>query len=120
VEDEDAVRRLVCVTLRERGYTVLDARNAEDALAIAAASPPFDLLLTDVVMPGLNGRELWDRLQRLRPGARVLFMSGYTEDEVLRRGLQGSGSAYLQKPFTPADLARAVRAAFDRPLRAAV
>ena len=121
VEDEEAVRRLVCLALRDRGYAVLDVRSAEDALEVVAdASRPFDLLLTDVVMPGLNGRELADRVARLRPSARVLFMSGYTEDDVLRRGLQGPGIAYLQKPFTPADLARAVRAVLDRPLRVAV
>ncbi len=119
VEDEDAVRRLVCQALRERGYTVLDARNAEEAMELASdASRPFDLLLTDVVMPGLNGRELAERVARQRPGTGVLFMSGYTEDDVLRRGLHGSGIDYLQKPFTPADLARAVRAVLDRRLRA--
>ena len=80
---------------------------------LARADGPVDLVLTDVVMPILNGRELAERLASERPRLRVLFMSGYTDDDVIRRGLLDPGAPFLQKPFMPADLARKVREVLD-------
>jgi CheY-like chemotaxis protein len=116
VEDEEAVRALVRRTLVARGYTVHDAASGHDALALHAALPaPVDLLLTDVVMPGLSGKALADALVARRPGLRVLYMSGYTEDEVVDRGVLRAGVRLLDKPFSSDALARAVRAALDCP-----
>jgi CheY-like chemotaxis protein len=110
VEDADAVRAVTHQALARQGYTVLDAPNGAEALRIAADHPgPIHLLLTDVVMPGLSGRQLSDQLARLRPDTKVLFTSGYTDDAVVRHGVLESGIAYLQKPFTVDGLARKVR-----------
>lgn len=99
-EDEDAVRDLARTLLEQHGYTVLLACDGEDALAVAAGHPgTIDLLLTDVVMPRLGGRELAQRLTAVRPNVRVLFMSGYTPDTALRQGIMRDGLAFLQKPF---------------------
>ena len=110
-EDEDEVRALAREVLAERGYAVLEARHGMDALTVAAAhTGPIHLLLTDVVMPQLGGRELATRLTGARPATRVLFMSGYTDDEVVRAAAdEASGLNFLPKPFTPAALARKVR-----------
>src|SRR5205823_4146717 len=100
VEDEAAVRALIGRTLRDCGYTVLEAARGPEALRLAEQHPgPIHLLVTDVVMPGLGGRQVAERLTALRPGVRVLFISGYTDEAVLRHGVQGSGMALLQKPF---------------------
>jgi CheY-like chemotaxis protein len=108
------VRALTLCVLQAAGYTVVDATNGEQALrAVAAYRIAPDLLVTDVVMPGMGGRELADRLTAALPGLRVLFMSGYTDDAVLRAGLGGEAVHFLQKPFTPAGFAAAVRAALD-------
>jgi PAS domain S-box-containing protein len=110
VEDADAVRAVTHQALARQGYTVLDAPNGAEALRIAADHPgPIHLLLTDVVMPGLSGRQVSDQLARLRPDTKVLFTSGYTDDAVVRHGVLESGIAYLQKPFTVDGLARKVR-----------
>jgi two-component system cell cycle sensor histidine kinase/response regulator CckA len=110
-EDEDSVRRLARRILEEVGYTVLEAREATEALTISESwDGPIDLLLTDVVMPELNGRELAERLSVLRPGIQILYISGYTDHEVLD-GIVGPGSNFLQKPFTPEALANKVREA---------
>lgn len=120
VEDEASVRLLTARVLRRQGYRVLDASDGRDALAVAAAYPaPIHLLLTDVVMPELGGRALAEMLQQRRPGIRVLFMSGYPDDEVLRRGIQHEGTPFLAKPFNPAVLTQTVRAALDEPSPAA-
>jgi two-component system, cell cycle sensor histidine kinase and response regulator CckA len=117
-EDAAAVRAVTRQVLERQGYTVLEAPNGEAALAIAMAHPgPIHLLLTDVVMPGLSGRQVADQLTRLRPDIRVLYTSGYTDDAVVRHGVLEAGIAYLQKPFTTASLARKVREALDRPAR---
>jgi len=117
VEDADAVRAVTHQALARQGYTVLDAPNGAEALRIAADHPgPIHLLLTDVVMPGLSGRQLSDQLARLRPDTKVLFTSGYTDDAVVRHGVLESGIAYLQKPFTVDGLARKVREVLGRPL----
>ncbi|HKJ93117.1 MAG TPA: PAS domain S-box protein, partial [Longimicrobiales bacterium] len=110
VEDESAVRAVGVRTLRRFGYRVLEASNGEEALQLARAHPgPIDLLITDVGMPVMGGRELAERLTRQRPEARVLFVSGYTEDEMLRRGFASGAVAFFAKPFVPRDLARRVR-----------
>src|SRR5947208_2923493 len=115
VEDEAPVRSVARQVLERNGYTVLEAPSAEAALDIATRySGTIHLLLTDVVMPGLNGRELASRLADLRPDARVIFMSGYTDDAVTRHGVLEPGSAYVQKPFTPDAIARRVREVLDR------
>jgi two-component system cell cycle sensor histidine kinase/response regulator CckA len=110
VEDEVAVRTLTRRILMRAGYAVLAAGSAEEALAISQAHPaPIDLLLTDVIMAGAGGARLAGVLQPLRPEMGVLFMSGYAVDTIVREGVLPAGVAYLQKPFTPASLARKVR-----------
>jgi PAS domain S-box-containing protein len=114
VEDESAVRRMAGRALAAQGYAVLEAENGAEALEVLArADGPVDLVLTDVVMPVLNGRELAEQLATERPRLPVLFMSGYTDDDVVRRGLLDPGAPFLQKPFMPADLARKVREVLD-------
>ncbi len=110
VEDEDSVRELVRLTLTSRGYKVLEAGNGESGLRIAeACKEHIDILITDVVMPGIGGRELAKKLLALRPGISVLYLSGYTEDTVITQGALGPATAFLQKPFTLQNLARKVR-----------
>ena len=110
VEDVPAVRAVTREMLKRYGYNVLEAADGPTALQLAAAyAEPIHLLLTDVVMPEMNGRDLADRIQAARPATRVLFMSGYTDDAVVRHGILQDGIAYLQKPFTPASLATKVR-----------
>ena len=110
VEDEESVRELVRVTLASRGYNVLEAENGECGLRIAEEyKEPIDILITDVVMPGIGGRELAKKLVALRPGISVLFLSGYTEDAVVTQGALGPANAFLQKPFTLQSLAKKVR-----------
>lgn len=116
VEDEDSVRVVATGALERRGYRVLAAADGEAAIAISRAFPGrIDLLVSDVVMPGLNGRELAEQLEIMRPGLRVLFVSGYTDDAVLRTGISMDERTFLQKPFTSLDLARRVRAVLDLP-----
>ncbi len=110
VEDEESVRELVRLTLTARGYKVLEAENGESGLSIAeACKDHIDILITDVVMPGIGGRELAKKLLTLRPGISVLYLSGYTEDAVITQGVSGPASAFLQKPFTLQNLAKKVR-----------
>ena len=114
VEDDDMLRDLARTILRGGGYTVLEARHAGEALVIAEQHEgPIDLLLTDVVMPHMSGAELARRLIATRPLSRVLFMSGYTDDAVLRHGIQEAEVAFLQKPFTVDALCRMVRETID-------
>ena len=109
-EDEDSVRRLLIRILSSQGYAILSARDGEDALEVAANhGGAIDLLITDMVMPGISGLRLAERLREKWPGARVLFLSGYTEDEIGRRGVLPAGAAFLHKPFTIAALAAAVQ-----------
>ncbi len=114
VEDEDQIRAVTRVILRDLGYQVIEARNGGEALLHCENHPgTIDLLLTDVVMPQMSGPELAKRLMRTRPDMRVLCMSGYTDDALVRHGAADSGMAYLQKPITPTKLARKVRAVLD-------
>jgi PAS domain S-box-containing protein len=110
VEDDEQVRRVVGAALRRRGYTLLQAQNAGEAMLVAERHDgPIHLLLTDVVMPVVSGRELAERLVPLIHGLRVLFMSGYTPDAVLRHGVREGSAAFVQKPVTPQLLAAKVR-----------
>jgi PAS domain S-box-containing protein len=110
VEDEESVRELVRVTLASRGYRVLEAENGECGLRIAEGfKEHIDILITDVMMPGIGGRELARKLLLLRPGISVLYLSGYTEDAVVIHGVVGPSTAFLQKPFTLQNLAKKVR-----------
>ena len=119
VEDEKAVRVLVRRVLDRMGYTVLEAEHGPQALEIMAQrKEPVDLLLTDVIMPGMSGRELADHLQRAHPGLKVLFMSGYTDEAISQHGVLVSGVAFLEKPFTPDILLRKVREVLGAPARA--
>ena len=112
VEDEDGVRRLAHRVLVKHGYQVREATQGLEALAIASEPDiRIDILLTDVVMPRMGGRELALRLREQRPALKVLFMSGYTNDAILRHDLLDAGVAFLPKPFSAADLLAAVRAA---------
>jgi PAS domain S-box-containing protein len=113
VEDEDAVRALAREVLRRNGYVVIEARHGLDALRLAERHPdPIHLLITDVVMPHMSGRELADRFSEVRPAMKVLFMSGYTDHAAMHRHLT-PGAAFLQKPFTPETFARKVRSMLD-------
>lgn len=110
VEDEDAVRALARAILQHHGYKVLEARHGGEALAICEQySDPIHLLATDVVMPQMGGRELAERLGELRPDMKVLYLSGYMDDAVVRHGMLHASAPFLQKPYTPDALARKVR-----------
>jgi PAS domain S-box-containing protein len=110
VEDEDSVRQLVRETLQSRGYRVLEAENGDAGLSAAALCPDaIDLVITDVVMPGMSGRELAQQLSASRPETKVLYLSGYTEDAIMNEGTIEAGKAFLQKPFTLQNLSRKVR-----------
>jgi PAS domain S-box-containing protein len=113
-EDEDGVRELLQKALTEFGYTVLVARHGRDALIAAGDRVDgIDVLVTDVVMPEMSGRELADTLQARRPDLKVLYISGYTDDEVLQRGISGREVGLLRKPFAAEELVRRVRALLD-------
>jgi two-component system, cell cycle sensor histidine kinase and response regulator CckA len=120
VEDEMAVRVLVRRVLERAGYKVLEAASGPDALALLAArNPDLDLLLTDVVMPGMSGRQLADQLTDAMPGLRVLYMSGYTDEAIVHHGVLEPGVAFLEKPFPPDVLLRRLREVLDNsPARA--
>jgi two-component system, cell cycle sensor histidine kinase and response regulator CckA len=117
VEDDVTVRASVERMLSADGYGVVAAAGGEEAIAIAADFRP-DVVLTDVAMPGLNGRETAERIREIRPGVPVVFMSGYTDDLVLRRGIGDGATPFLQKPFGAGDLARAIDRALCQATRA--
>jgi two-component system, cell cycle sensor histidine kinase and response regulator CckA len=120
VEDEGSVRDVVRRQLEALGYKVLECPNAERALAVASAHVgPIDLMLTDVVMPGLNGRELADALRATRPDMRVLYMSGYTDDHVVRQGIADASLEFLPKPFEIGQLAARLEQVLGEPRAAA-
>ena len=116
VEDEFAVRQVVCQVLREQGYTLLEAANGDEAMKAARGRSvaQIDLLLTDVVMPLMGGIELSGKVREIFPDAAVLYMSGYIDRNNIDRDGLDPGTAYLQKPFTPAILSRKVRNVLDR------
>ncbi len=112
------IRKLVQKVLNANGYTVLVAASGGDAERVAGQHEgPIHLLMTDVVMPGLNGREVARRLAAKRAGIRVLYLSGYTDDAIVHHGVLEPGVAFLQKPFTPAVLGRKVREVLDSPAK---
>ena len=114
VEDEEMIRQIISVALTEYGYTALLAKDGEEAQAICARNQgPIHLLLSDVVLPGMSGRESAEKLCSLRPGMRVLYMSGYTANAIVHHGVLVPGLAFLQKPFAPAALLRKVREILD-------
>ncbi len=114
VEDEDGVRKLIRDILEQRGYRVLEAESGEKALDIAGKNGDLDLLLTDVVMPKMSGRDLAEALVLLFPQVRVLFLSGYTDQVVVEHGVLHPEAEFLQKPFTPDVLSRKVRQVLDK------
>jgi len=110
VEDEDAVRDVVCRILGRCGYTVLEAANGEDALSMAEHyTGPIDMLVSDMVMPGMSGRQLAERLLEHRPSIAMLFMSGHCEDMDAEFVAQLQPPAFIQKPFASTELAVKVR-----------
>ena len=119
-EDDDGVRALTRYILAGCGYAVLEAADGEEAVRVAAAhAGPIDLLVTDVVMPGAGGRFTAELVAARHPGVRVLFVSGYTDDAVIRHGVLREGVDFLQKPFSPVALAAKVREVLDAPRRTA-
>jgi CheY-like chemotaxis protein len=115
VEDEVSVRRLAREILKHHGYRVLEAADAREALRIAQQERgPIHLLLTDVIMPLMSGRELVEQLRESRPETRVIYMSGYTDDVLAYRGDLGPDINFLQKPFAPEALAKKVREALEQ------
>lgn len=116
VEDDAAVRAVAQRALRRFGYTVLAAEGGEDALRLARDyQGRIHLLLTDIMMPGMNGLEVATRVTRFRPGIRVFFMSGYADQDLVRQGLLDPATHLLQKPFTPRELGERVREILDLP-----
>jgi PAS domain S-box-containing protein len=116
VEDEERVRELAGRILRDRGYNVITAEDGVSAMEMLARYPQrIDLLLTDVMMPRMNGRDLADRVATMRPGIRILFMSGYSAEAVQSQGVLARGSTFIEKPFSPDGLARHVRDILDAP-----
>jgi PAS domain S-box-containing protein len=115
VEDEEGVRQMSCLALRRAGYNVLEARHGLAALRVAEETPePIHLLVSDVVMPEMGGPRLAECLTAERPGLKVLYVSGYTDDAVVRHGILREELAFLHKPFTPGALARKVREVLDQ------
>jgi CheY-like chemotaxis protein len=114
VEDEASVRDFIGTVLEVNGYTVLAAANGQEALALCQQHPqPIDLLLTDWIMPGINGHKLAEQLTRLRPNLKVLFISGYTGNTIIRQGIPEVGRTLLEKPFSPGQLVSKVREVLD-------
>jgi CheY-like chemotaxis protein len=116
VEDDEGVREVATASLQLHGYRVMCASDGAEAIATAQCNHGIDLLLTDVVMPRMSGSELARDLRAQFPKLKVLFMSGYTEDSVVRQGLLAASVAFIQKPYTPVSLARKVREVLDQPV----
>ncbi len=113
-EDEDGVRKLAALLLKRQGYNVLQAEDGESALRVAAQHDgPIHLLLTDVVMPRMSGRELWDVLSTEREETRVLYMSGYTDTAIVHHGVLEPGTPFIEKPFVPDELLSVIRGVLD-------
>ena len=117
VEDDDSVRRLARLMLERTGYRVVEAGNPKEALRLANEfGRPIDLLLSDVIMPESEGPPLFNRLVREHPAVRVLYMSGYADEAIVRHGVLVEGTPFLQKPFTPRALTQKVRDVLDAPV----
>jgi CheY-like chemotaxis protein len=115
VEDEDQVRAVAKAILLRAGYRVLEAASGADALEMCdQLAEAIDLLLTDVVMPNMNGRQLAERLSELRPSLKVVFMSGYTDDAIVHRGVLNAGMAFIQKPLSVDSLLAKIREVLDQ------
>jgi PAS domain S-box-containing protein len=115
-EDEPSLRRLIARVLQTQGYTVLEAADGNEALALAQANGvKIQLLITDVIMPGLSSKMLAEWLKQVNPGVRVLFISGYINNNAVRDAMSKPGTFFLQKPFSPADLSKKVREAIEAP-----
>jgi two-component system cell cycle sensor histidine kinase/response regulator CckA len=117
VEDEKMVRTLAQTILKRNGYNVLEAENGEEALRVVEEQKgkPINLMLTDLIMPRMNGRELSAHLKPLLPGIKVIYMSGYTDEAVSEHGMLAPGVEYIQKPFPPDALVKKIRSVLDRP-----
>jgi two-component system, cell cycle sensor histidine kinase and response regulator CckA len=113
VDDTDDVRRMICQILLSHGYNVLEASNGLEAVELTGACKNIHLVLTDVIMPQMNGHELAEHIRRTKPATRLMFMSGYSEDPLVRP--LGHLSVFLTKPFTPNTLALKVREVLDAP-----
>jgi CheY-like chemotaxis protein len=120
VEDEAQVRALAARALQRAGYTVIEAQHPDEALELMSRHHgPLHLILTDVVMPGMNGRAMVEKLVPRFPDARILFMSGYTDDALAPLGVAPGDVAFLNKPFTPKELAERVREVLETAAAAA-
>ncbi|MGE3303455.1 MAG: response regulator, partial [Hyphomonadaceae bacterium] len=113
VEDEQGVREFLVEALDQLGYSVIDAANAADALTVLSGGAQVDALLTDVVMPGMNGRQLAEQAARTRPDLKVLYMTGYTRNAIVHNGVLDAGMRLLTKPFTLTELSEELRRALD-------
>jgi two-component system, cell cycle sensor histidine kinase and response regulator CckA len=118
VEDNDQVRRLAKSVLSRKGYRVLDAKDGGEALeTLGGHDGPIHLLLSDVVLPGMNGKKLYEKALAMRPSLKVLYMSGYTGNVIAHRGVLDEGVQFIQKPFTVQGLALRIRELLDEPQR---
>jgi CheY-like chemotaxis protein len=115
VEDDDGVRQYASEILRDLNYQILEARDAASALRLLDAEKPFDLLLTDVVLPGKNGRELATEIENRRPGVKVIFMTGYSRNAIVHHGRLDPGTELITKPLIEGVLARKIRQVLDGP-----
>jgi CheY-like chemotaxis protein len=115
VEDEEGLRELARRLLQRQGCTVLVAGSGAEALRLFTQHPSIDLVLTDVVMPGLSGADLMQQLIEQRPAVKVIYMSGYTQDAIVHHGVLKPGIAFLHKPFTSETLEQKIREVLDRP-----
>jgi two-component system cell cycle sensor histidine kinase/response regulator CckA len=115
VEDQEDGRGFAKTALMSNGYHVIDAANGAEAIGLSAGHPgPIHMMITDIVMPGMNGRELADHLQAQRPDMKILFMSGYTADVIVQRGIIDSMEGFLAKPFSPIALTATIREVLGR------
>ena len=117
VEDDEGVRQYASEILRDLNYQVIEAKDAASALRLLEADKPFDLMLTDVVLPGKNGRELADEVARRRPEVKVVFMTGYSRNAIVHQGRLDPGTELISKPLIEATVARKIRQVLDAPRR---